>query len=69
MAKDARQLGAINIFIDDDPPISGARIKVIGVGGGGSNAVNRMIEAGIEGIEFLVANTDLAGAQTFESPD
>jgi cell division protein FtsZ len=55
-----RQPGnGINIFIDDDPPITGARIKVIGVGGGGGNAVNRMIEAGIEGIEFLVANTDL----------
>src|SRR6516162_10141715 len=36
-----------------------AKIKVIGVGGGGGNAVNRMIDAGIEGIEFVVANTDL----------
>jgi cell division protein FtsZ len=36
-----------------------ARIKVIGVGGGGGNAVNRMIDAGMEGIEFIVANTDL----------
>jgi cell division protein FtsZ len=36
-----------------------ARIKVIGVGGGGSNAVNRMIESGMENIEFIVANTDL----------
>jgi len=35
-----------------------ARIKVIGVGGGGSNAVNRMIEEGIQGVEFIVANTD-----------
>lgn len=68
MAKDARQLGAINIFIDDDPPISGARIKVIGVGGGGSNAVNRMIEAGIEGIEFLVANTDLQALKRSKAP-
>jgi cell division protein FtsZ len=33
-------------------------IKVVGVGGGGSNAVNRMIECGISGVEFLVANTD-----------
>ena len=32
---------------------------MIGVGGGGSNAVNRMIDAGVEGIEFVVANTDL----------
>ena len=36
-----------------------ARIKVIGVGGGGGNAVNRMIDAGMDGIEFIVANTDL----------
>lgn len=36
-----------------------ARIKVIGVGGGGGNAVNRMIEAGMDGIEFITANTDL----------
>ena len=34
------------------------KIKVIGVGGGGGNAVNRLIEDGVEGIEFLVANTD-----------
>jgi len=36
-----------------------ARIKVIGVGGGGNNAVNRMIDSGMEHIEFIVANTDL----------
>ena len=35
-----------------------ARIKVIGVGGGGNNAVNRMIEDGIEGVEFIAVNTD-----------
>jgi cell division protein FtsZ len=35
-----------------------ARIKVIGVGGGGNNAVNRMIEEGIEGVEFIAFNTD-----------
>jgi cell division protein FtsZ len=37
----------------------GARIKVIGVGGGGSNAVNRMVDVGLGGVEFIVANTDL----------
>jgi cell division protein FtsZ len=37
----------------------GARIKVIGVGGGGGNAVNRMVRTGLEGVEFIVANTDL----------
>src|SRR5688500_14155582 len=36
----------------------GAKIKVIGVGGGGSNAVNRMVSAGLGGVEFIVANTD-----------
>jgi cell division protein FtsZ len=36
-----------------------ARIKVIGVGGGGSNAVNRMIEAGVSGVDFVAMNTDL----------
>jgi cell division protein FtsZ len=58
----------INIFIDDEPPITGARIKVIGIGGGGGNAVNRMIEAGIEGIEFLVANTDLQALKRSKAP-
>ncbi|HUE81660.1 MAG TPA: cell division protein FtsZ [Pyrinomonadaceae bacterium] len=69
MAPDARQPGTgINIFIDDDPPITGARIKVIGIGGGGGNAVNRMIEAGIDGIEFLVANTDLQALKRSKAP-
>lgn len=36
-----------------------AKIKVIGVGGGGCNAVNRMIDSGLKGVEFIVANTDL----------
>jgi len=36
-----------------------AKIKVIGVGGGGSNAVNRMVESGLKGVDFIVANTDL----------
>ncbi len=69
MAEEARKLDrGINIFIDDEPPITGARIKVIGIGGGGGNAVNRMIEAGIEGIEFLVANTDLQALKRSKAP-
>src|SRR5262252_10573767 len=43
----------------NEEPRNDARIKVIGVGGGGGNAVNRMIDAGLEGIEFVTANTDL----------
>src|SRR5881398_682739 len=42
----------------DEEGTAGARIKVIGVGGGGSNAVNRMVEVGLSGVEFIVANTD-----------
>ncbi|MDT5124066.1 MAG: cell division protein FtsZ [Acidobacteriota bacterium] len=68
MTLDRQPGNGINIFIDDDPPITGARIKVIGVGGGGGNAVNRMIEAGIEGIEFLVANTDLQALKRSRAP-
>jgi len=43
----------------DEEGRTGARIKVVGVGGGGSNAVNRMVTAGLDGVEFIVANTDL----------
>jgi cell division protein FtsZ len=50
--------GNIRISFQDDAR-NDARIKVIGVGGGGCNAVNRMIDAGVEGVEFVVANTDL----------
>lgn len=46
------------VFDDSEQPISGASIKVVGIGGGGGNAINRMIEAGIQGVQFLVANTD-----------
>jgi cell division protein FtsZ len=45
-----------------------AKIKVIGVGGGGGNAVNRMIQAGIKGVEFLVANTDLQAMRASLAP-
>ena len=45
-----------------------AKIKVIGVGGGGGNAVNRMIDAGMEGIEFIVANTDLQALRMSQAP-
>ena len=47
----------------NEEPRNNARIKVIGVGGGGSNAVNRMIDAKVEGVEFVVANTDLQALQ------
>ncbi|MGH9325943.1 MAG: cell division protein FtsZ [Terriglobia bacterium] len=46
----------------------GAKIKVIGVGGGGGNAVNRMIDARVEGVEFCVANTDLQALSMSKAP-
>ena len=48
--------------------LSPAKIKVIGVGGGGCNAVNRMIRAKVEGIEFIAANTDLQALKLCQAP-
>jgi cell division protein FtsZ len=47
---------------------TGARIKVIGIGGGGSNAVNRMVSSGLDGVEFIVANTDLQALHLNQAP-
>jgi cell division protein FtsZ len=59
---------ALSFTFDDEPPSTGARIKVIGVGGSGGNAVNHMIDARIEGVEFLVANTDLQALKRSRAP-
>ncbi len=48
--------------------VRGARIKVIGVGGGGGNAVNRMIAARMEGVEFIAANTDVQALKLSQAP-
>ncbi len=53
----------------DETSRSGARIKVVGVGGGGSNAVNRMVAAGLDGVEFIVANTDLQALRMNAAPN
>ena len=45
-------------FTFDEANESGVNIKVIGVGGGGNNAVNRMIASNIRGVEFIAVNTD-----------
>jgi cell division protein FtsZ len=52
----------------NDEIARGAKIKVIGVGGGGGNAVNRMIAAKLEGVEFIVANTDVQALQNSNAP-
>ncbi len=56
----------VRLSFDEDA--QGASIKVIGIGGGGCNAVNRMIEAGIEGVEFIAANTDLQALRQSHAP-
>src|SRR5580693_7225326 len=56
----------LRIHYHDEMP-RGARIKVIGVGGGGGNAVNRMIQARMEGVEFIAANTDVQALKLSEA--
>src|SRR5262245_49423002 len=56
-------------FVDDDEtPLGEARIKVIGVGGAGGNAVNNMILAHNNGVEFITANTDLQALNATLAP-
>jgi cell division protein FtsZ len=57
----------LRIHYHDEIP-HGARIKVIGVGGGGNNAVNRMIAANVVGVEFIAANTDVQALQVSNAP-
>src|SRR5262250_97942 len=58
----------LRLRLEDEHAHTGARIKVIGVGGGGSNAVNRMVHGGLEGVEFIVANTDLQALRVSPAP-
>src|SRR5438105_9441065 len=67
MAADMKTENGIRISFNEDAR-NDAKIKVIGVGGGGNNAVNRMIDAGMEGIEFVVANTDLQALRMARAP-
>src|SRR5262245_42818012 len=63
----AREARRLRLRLDEEGNAT-ARIKVIGVGGGGSNAVNRMVQAGFDGVEFMVANTDLQALRTNAAP-
>ena len=65
MTRETDRPGRIE-FAEEAGP--GARIKVIGVGGGGGNAVNRMIAAGLQGVEFIAANTDLQALRSNRAP-
>src|ERR1700693_4488879 len=63
-ARDARRL---RLRLEEGRS-KGAPIKVIGVGGGGGNAVNRMVRTGLDGVDFIVANTDLQALQNNAAP-
>ena len=58
----------LRILLDEDPNRVSARIKVIGVGGGGGNAVNRMVMRGLGDVEYVVANTDRQALQSNFAP-
>jgi cell division protein FtsZ len=58
----------VRIKIAPEPDDHPAHLKVVGVGGGGSNAVNRMIQAGIQGIEFVTINTDVQALRRSVAP-
>jgi cell division protein FtsZ len=67
MAVEMNNENGIRISFNDEAR-NDAKIKVIGVGGGGGNAVNRMIDAGMKDIEFIVANTDLQALRMSRAP-
>src|SRR2546427_8020450 len=66
-ADDSRESKRLRLRLDEEGT-TGARIKVVGIGGGGSNAVNRMVQVGLDGVEFIVANTDLQALRTSVAP-
>ncbi len=67
MEQEKNEAGEMRIQYHE-APVRGARIKVIGVGGGGGNAVNRMIQARMEGVEFIAANTDVQALKLSQAP-
>jgi cell division protein FtsZ len=67
MEHENQEAGEMRIQFHDES-VRGAHIKVIGVGGGGGNAVNRMIQARMEGVEFIAANTDMQALKLSQAP-
>src|SRR3984893_5046842 len=55
----AREVHLLRLHLAEQDNSALVRIKVIGVGGGGGNAVNRMVHTGLDGVQFIAANTDL----------
>jgi cell division protein FtsZ len=66
-SEDNRESRRLRLRLEEEGS-AGARIKVIGVGGGGGNAVNRMVQVGLDGVEFIVANTDLQALRNNVAP-
>jgi cell division protein FtsZ len=60
--------GGMQMFELNEEANAPAKIKVIGIGGGGSNAINSMIQAHVEGVEFIVANTDMQALSSSPAP-
>ena len=58
-----RRSGSSRVRLAPRSPVTQPVIRVVGVGGAGTNAVNRMVEAEVEGVEFLAINTDLQSLQ------
>ncbi len=61
-------MSVMPIDLEENTTIDGARIKVIGVGGGGNNAVDRMIEAGVTKADFICVNTDAQQLSSVKAP-
>src|SRR5438105_10024253 len=66
--EDGRDPKRLRLRLEEEANAAGARIEVIGVGGGGGNAVNRMVRSGLDGVEFIVANTDMQALRTNAAP-
>src|ERR1700722_15166572 len=66
-AEDSREEPRLRLHLDEGEGPA-ARIKVVGIGGGGGNAVNRMVGTGLDGVEFIVANTDLQALRANRAP-
>ncbi len=64
---DHKNEGDLSITLEENPMMP-AKIKVVGVGGGGGNAVNRMIDSNLRGIEFIAGNTDLQALAKCRAP-
>src|SRR5207302_335367 len=66
--EDGRDPKRLRLRLEEEANAAGARIRVIGVGGGGGNAVNRMVRSGLDGVEFIVANTDMQALRSNAAP-